>query len=73
MVKLLVRDRETIQEAVRRFRKLERSGIKKKCAAANITKSQAKSSDVVDCELSVVLAAPVNFPMAANAASVEPS
>lgn len=30
MVKLLVRDRETIQEAVRRFRKLvERSGIKK--------------------------------------------
>ena len=30
MVKLLVRDRESIQEAVRRFRKLvERSGIKK--------------------------------------------
>ncbi len=30
MVKLKVRDRETIQEAVRRFRKLvERSGIKK--------------------------------------------
>ena len=30
MVKLLVRVRETIQEAVRRFRKLvERSGIKK--------------------------------------------
>jgi len=30
MVKLLVRDRETIQEAVRRFHKLvERSGIKK--------------------------------------------
>ena len=30
MVRLLVRDRETIQEAVRRFRKLvERSGIKK--------------------------------------------
>ncbi|MFK7738013.1 MAG: 30S ribosomal protein S21 [Aureliella sp.] len=30
MVKLMVRDRETIQEAVRRFRKLvERSGIKK--------------------------------------------
>ena len=30
MVKLFVRDRETIQEAVRRFRKLvERSGIKK--------------------------------------------
>lgn len=30
MVKLVVRDRETIQEAVRRFRKLvERSGIKK--------------------------------------------
>ena len=30
MVKLIVRDRETIQEAVRRFRKLvERSGIKK--------------------------------------------
>jgi small subunit ribosomal protein S21 len=30
MVKLLVRDRETIQEAVRRFRKLvERSGLKK--------------------------------------------
>ncbi len=29
MVKLLVRDRESIQEAVRRFRKLvERSGIK---------------------------------------------
>ena len=30
MVKLMVRDSETIQEAVRRFRKLvERSGIKK--------------------------------------------
>ena len=30
MVKLLVRDRESIQEAVRRFRKLvERTGIKK--------------------------------------------
>ena len=30
MVKLMVRDRESIQEAVRRFRKLvERSGIKK--------------------------------------------
>ena len=30
MVRLVVRDRETIQEAVRRFRKLvERSGIKK--------------------------------------------
>jgi len=30
MVRLLVRDRETIQEAVRRFRKLvERSGLKK--------------------------------------------
>ena len=30
MVRLLVRDRESIQEAVRRFRKLvERSGIKK--------------------------------------------
>ena len=30
MVKLMVRDRENIQEAVRRFRKLvERSGIKK--------------------------------------------
>lgn len=30
MVKLIVRDRESIQEAVRRFRKLvERSGIKK--------------------------------------------
>jgi small subunit ribosomal protein S21 len=30
MVRLLVRDKETIQEAVRRFRKLvERSGIKK--------------------------------------------
>ncbi|MEL6898262.1 MAG: 30S ribosomal protein S21, partial [Planctomycetota bacterium] len=30
MVKLVVRDRETIQEAVRRFRKLvERSGIKR--------------------------------------------
>ena len=30
MVKLVVRDKETIQEAVRRFRKLvERSGIKK--------------------------------------------
>ena len=30
LVKLVVRDRETIQEAVRRFRKLvERSGIKK--------------------------------------------
>jgi small subunit ribosomal protein S21 len=30
VVKLLVRDRESIQEAVRRFRKLvERSGIKK--------------------------------------------
>ena len=30
MVKLIVRDRETDQEAVRRFRKLvERSGIKK--------------------------------------------
>ena len=30
LVKLLIRDRETIQEAVRRFRKLvERSGIKK--------------------------------------------
>ena len=30
MVKLIVRDRETVQEAVRRFRKLvERSGIKK--------------------------------------------
>ena len=30
MVKLIVRDRETVQETVRRFRKLvERSGIKK--------------------------------------------
>ena len=30
MVKLVVRDRETIQEAVRRFRKIvERSGLKK--------------------------------------------
>ena len=30
MVKLIVRDKESIQEAVRRFRKLvERSGIKK--------------------------------------------
>ena len=30
MVRLIVRDRETIQEAVRRFRKLvERSGLKK--------------------------------------------
>ena len=30
MVKLVIRDRESIQEAVRRFRKLvERSGIKK--------------------------------------------
>ena len=30
MVRMLVRDRETIQEAVRRFRKLvERSGVKK--------------------------------------------
>jgi small subunit ribosomal protein S21 len=30
MVRLIVRDRESIQEAVRRFRKLvERSGIKK--------------------------------------------
>ena len=30
MVKLVVRDRESIQEAVRRFRKLvERSGVKK--------------------------------------------
>ncbi len=30
MVKLMVRDRESIQEAVRRFRKLvERAGIKK--------------------------------------------
>jgi len=30
VVKLIVRDRETVQEAVRRFRKLvERSGIKK--------------------------------------------
>ena len=30
MVRLIVRDRETIQDAVRRFRKLvERSGIKK--------------------------------------------
>ena len=30
MVKLIVRDRETVQEAVRRFRKLvERSGVKK--------------------------------------------
>ena len=30
MVKLQVRDRETIQEAIRRFRKLvERSGLKK--------------------------------------------
>ena len=30
MVKLVVRDRESLQEAVRRFRKLvERSGIKK--------------------------------------------
>ena len=30
MVRLIVRDKETIQEAVRRFRKLvERSGVKK--------------------------------------------
>ena len=30
MVKMLVRDRESIQEAVRRFRKMvERSGVKK--------------------------------------------
>ncbi|MEE2938104.1 MAG: 30S ribosomal protein S21, partial [Planctomycetota bacterium] len=30
MVRLVVRDRESIQEAVRRFRKLvERSGVKK--------------------------------------------
>ena len=30
MVRMLVRDRDTIQEAVRRFRKLvERSGVKK--------------------------------------------
>ena len=30
MVRMLIRDKETIQEAVRRFRKLvERSGIKK--------------------------------------------
>ena len=30
MIKLVVRDRETIQEAVRRFRKLvERSGLKR--------------------------------------------
>ena len=46
MVKLQVRDRESIQDAVRRFRKLvERSGIKKKCVDVNITRSQVKSSD----------------------------
>ena len=43
MVKLNVRDRESIQEAVRRFRKLvERSGIKKEMRRRSITKSRAR-------------------------------
>lgn len=49
MVKLLVRDRESIQEAVRRFRKLvERTGIKKEMRKRehyekpSVTKRRAK-------------------------------
>jgi len=45
VVKLTLRDKESAQEAVRRFRKLvERSGIKKECEFANSTKSPAKST-----------------------------
>jgi len=42
MVKLLVRDKESIQEAVRRFRKLvERSGIKKEMRRREFYENQA--------------------------------
>ena len=44
MVKLLVRDRESIQEAVRRFRKLvERSGIKKEMRATRILRKAERN------------------------------
>ena len=37
MVRMVVRDRETIQDAVRRFRKLvERSGLKKEMRASAV-------------------------------------
>lgn len=50
MVKLIVRDRESIQEAVRRFRKLvERSGIKKEMRRREYYESPAKSSVGRDC------------------------
>ena len=50
MVKLNVRDRESIQEAVRRFRKLvERSGIKKEMRRREYTRSRAKPAVVLDC------------------------
>ena len=43
MVKLTVRDRESIQEAVRRFRKLvERSGIKKEMRRREFLRSLVK-------------------------------
>jgi len=46
MVKLTVRDRESIQEAVRRFRKLvEEVASRKRCDDENFSKSQAKQSD----------------------------
>ncbi len=43
MVKLTLRESESIQEAVRRFRKLvERSGIKKEMLAASITRKPSE-------------------------------
>lgn len=43
VVKLRLREGESVNDAVKRFRKLvEHSGIKKKCAAVNTTRSQAK-------------------------------
>ncbi len=45
MVKLVLREGESIQEALRRFRKLvERSGIKKEMRRRSITKNRVRSS-----------------------------
>ena len=44
MVKLRLREHESISDAVKRFRKLvEHAGIKKRCGDANTTKSRATS------------------------------
>ena len=57
MVKLRLREHESISDAVKRFRKLvEHAGIKKRCAVASITKSRATSVAVLAAGPSAALA-----------------